>query len=189
MPRIGSTYPGTASQIFSVTSDAYGNTISAGIDPGGTLDSVEVFCNDAGVGDHIRVGLYSGGVSDGDADTASLIWDSGDTDIEGATAEWFTLTAGSEVIPASTRLWLFIKGQGSAQRYRTPEAENGDWLDQTRTQGTDGIPANAFEDPIAQTSPSATGYSLMMVINYTEAAGAAPFLPIHDRHENTLLRM
>jgi hypothetical protein len=144
----------------SYTSDSMCVCIPSGVPENGTLDSVEVFYDDAGSSDDWRIAVYENGTSDTNMDTAGLVFDSGEQTADGPTLnspDWVSVTAGGESLTSGTRLWIALKAQGSMRRWYTPQAENNDVTDFVYATGMGNDEAVAFVDPCATTSSSLTG--------------------------------
>lgn len=174
MPTLGSVITANEGSDYFVANVCTVSGIPGASNPGGTLDSVTCWLNDAGGSDDFRLGIWEGD-SDSDPVGAALIWASGRLDGAGYAREWVTITAGGETLTAGKTIWIGIAGQGSCWRVRSPDAENGDYPDLlhrfAHTVASVALPSTI------PTIDATNAYTLKSYLTYTASGASAVLSP------------
>lgn len=141
MPTIGATETTNVNGWTSVSNTTiYRTALKAASNVGGIATALIAYVRDNGSSDQYQLGIYEGG-TDSDSNGATLLWDSGAQDADGAgTGTWksHSINSGAGVsITAGQTLHFVFCLQSSANLARCPAdgSEDGDLYTETRSTG------------------------------------------------------
>jgi hypothetical protein len=123
-----------------------------------------------------RLAVYQGGASDTNPAGASLIWDSGQLEITGPGAQWWTFDADDSALAANTRTWLAIRTAGNWDTHYTPAADEDTFTYNTYPWSVAvSNPATSYEATVPAVGALISSAPFKSYITYAEAGEAGNF--------------